>query len=46
MGKRASKKIKRSMRLLKKFMAIPDKGLPHLKGKNVDMVTKCKTGAN
>ena len=32
-GKRANKKIKTSMRLLCKFMAILYKGLPHPKGK-------------
>ena len=32
-GKNARKKIKRSMRLLRKVMAILYKGLPHPKGK-------------
>ena len=41
-GKKAGKKIKRSMRLLCKDMAILYKGLPHSKGKNVGMGTKCK----
>ena len=45
-GKKANKKIKRSMRLLRKDMAILYKGLPHPKGKNADMGTKCKKGAN
>ena len=46
MGKKANKKIKRSMRLLQKDIAILYKGLPHPKGRNVDMDTKCKKGAN
>ena len=46
MGTKASKKVKRSMRLLHKDMAILYKGLPNLKGKNVGMGTKCKKGAN
>ena len=45
LGKKASKKIK-SMRLLCKVMVILYKGLPHPKGKNVSMGTKCKIGAN
>ena len=46
-GKNASKKIKRSMRLLRKDMAILYKGLPHPKGKkNVNMDTKCNKGDN
>ena len=46
-GKKASRKIKRSMRLLHKDMVILYKGLPHPKGeKNVGMGTKCNKGAN
>ena len=45
-GKKANKKIKRSTRLLRKDMAILYKGLPHPKGKNVGMGTKCNKGAN
>ena len=35
-------KIKRSMRLLRNVMAILYNGLPHPKGENVGMGTKCK----
>ena len=42
----ASIKFKRSMKLLLKVMVVLYKGLPHPKGKNVGMRTKCKTGAN
>ena len=45
-GKKASKKIKRSMRLLRKDMVILYKGLPHPKGTNVGIGTKCNKGAN
>ena len=45
-GQRPIKKIKRSMRLLNKDMAILFKGLPHPKGKNVGMGSKCNKGSN
>ena len=45
-GNKAKKKIKRSMRLLCKDIAILYKGLPHPKGKHVSMGTKCRKGAN
>ena len=35
-------KIKTSMRLLRNVMAILYNGLPHPKGKNISMGTKCK----
>ena len=35
-------KIKRSMRLLRNFMAVLYNRLPHPKGENVGMGTKCK----
>ena len=35
-------KIKRSMRLLLNVMAVLYNGLPHPKGENVGMGTKCK----
>ena len=46
LGKKASIKVKRSMKLLLKFMAVLYKGLPHPKGKHVSMGTKCRKGAN
>ena len=45
-GQRPEKRIKRSMRLLRKDMVILYKGLPHPKGTNVGMGTKCNKGAN
>ena len=41
-GKKARKKIKRSMRLLRKDMAILYKGLPHPKGKMLAWVPNTK----
>ena len=35
-------KIKRSMRLLRNVMVVLYNGLPHPKGENVGMGTKCK----
>ena len=35
-------KIKRSMRLLRNVMAVLYNGIPHPKGENVGMGTKCK----
>ena len=43
---KASQNIKRNMRLLRKDMAMLYKGLPHPRGKNVSMGTKCKKGDN
>jgi len=41
-GKTGQHKIKRSMRLLLNVMAILYNGLPHPKGGNIGMGTKCK----
>ena len=45
-GETGQYKIKRSMRLFLNVMAILYNGLPHPKGGNIGMGTKCKYGAN
>ena len=45
-GETGQHKIKRSMRLLLNVTEILYNGIPHPKGGNIGMGTKCKYGAN